>query len=549
MRLWAKLGAGAGALLILAGAAYWYKGRTAEPPTTSPGVVSPGTPSASAPGGTAPLQRTGRDLSAGVCPGGGELAVAVAGSAAAGCTALPLIQPIYPWQPLDPSPTMPSFSHPEPAQRNRYQLDLKIDPERARIDGQMRLQVVNTDDVALSELYFHLYPNAPYFKQNWNGRVERPGSLTVTGLRIDGNPVAFTGGSEELLALSLAQPLAPGASLAVEITYSAVIPSIDNDRFGADGRTLFLGNAYPILAMHDQAGWHLDPYLAVGDPFYSPVADYEVKVQVPAGYDVAATGRKAGPDFTFTAERVRDFGLAVSNGWSRHERLVDGVQLHYLRDERLNPGNPTPEQVLDQIEGAVRFFGQRFGPYPYPDLTVVDKVGMEYPQFIMGGPELHTVIHEIAHQWWYGVVGNDELRQIWDEGLTDFSAQLYEASVGLETPANRLTLTDKGNWPMDDSLYRYAAGQDRGQLSYGQVLYRRGWRVWEALRQQMGDARFFPMVQSFYQQHKFGIATWADWRQAVAAAGDEGALALFDQWVYGKPVPAGAPSRVAPYKE
>ncbi|HLO01967.1 MAG TPA: M1 family metallopeptidase [Symbiobacteriaceae bacterium] len=525
-------------VLAIAGGARWW--------ITHP--QGPATPLAPPGQAVAPTE------SSGVCPGGGDLALAVAGPAAARCTALPVLQPLQPWQPLDPDPTLPTFSHPEPAQRDRYELTLVIEPASGQVTGQMALHLINRGAEPLPELYLHLYPNAPYFAANGDGKPGRPGSLTVDRVEAEGKPLPFTGETGEILAVPLAQPLAPGATLTLRLTYTVIVPSIENDRFGSDARTLFLGNAYPILALHDQAGWHLDRYIAVGDPFYSEVADYAVTVQVPPGYDVAATGRPApvktvGANalFAFTAERVRDFGLAVSKGWSRHERLVDGVQVHYLRDETLSPGAPTPKQVLDQIEGAVRFFGQRFGPYPYADLTVVDRVGMEYPQFIMGGPELHTVIHEVAHQWWYGVVGNDELRQIWDEGLTEFSALLYEASVGVQTPASRLPMGVLANWPMDDSLYRYAAGQDRGQLAYGQVLYRRGWRLWEALRQELGDERFFELVQRFYQRHQFGTATWADWRQAVAEAGAPPALALFDQWVYGAPVPPKAPSRVASY--
>lgn len=483
------------------------------------------------------------------CPGGGDASIAVAGPATARCTALPVLQPINAFHPLDPDPGMPTYSHPEPAQRDRYQLDLQIDPASGQVTGRLKLQLLNRSKEGLDKLYFHLFPNAPYFTKNWEGPVLRPGSLTVASLQVDGKETPVTGGSEEIMAISLPQPLLPGARVEISLAYTLVVPSIENDRLGADGQTLFLGNAYPILAMHDQAGWHLDRYVAIGDPFYSEVADYQVTVQVPAGYDAAATGRRTQVDggFTFTAERVRDFGLAVSKGWSRHERTVDGVTLHYLHDQTL-AGDRTPEQLLDQIERAVRFFNQQFGPYPYADLTVVDKVGMEYPQFVMGGPEIHTVLHEVAHQWWYGVVGNDELRQIWDEGLTEYSALLYEATVGVQTPASRFTLTDQANWPMDDSLYRYAAAQDRGQVGYGQAIYRRGWRLWEALRQQMGDERFFPMIQSFYQRHQFGTATWADWRQAVSEAGGPKAVTLFDQWVYGTAVPPGAPSKVAPVK-
>ncbi|MDB4894023.1 MAG: Peptidase rane alanine aminopeptidase, partial [Firmicutes bacterium] len=241
-----------------------------------------------------------------------------------------------PVTPPDPTPWMAGYSRPAPPVRTQYQLDVKLDPATFHLTGKQQVRITNNEAIPLESLYFHLFPNAPYFATG-----KRAGALTVQSVRADGQPVPFTGGKDEILGLRLPAPLAPGAAVTLDLNWEATVPDVA-DRYGVDGPTIVLGNFYPILAMHDAGGWHLDRYVPAGDPFYSDVADYDVTFTAPDGYRVAATGHPDAAGRRFTAANVRDFAAAASKDWQLYEQTVDGVHLRYYWS-KLDENTVTPE--------------------------------------------------------------------------------------------------------------------------------------------------------------------------------------------------------------
>ncbi len=435
----------------------------------------------------------------------------------------------------DPAPSARSYSQAEPAVRTQYKIDLVLGPSGRHLTGRQQVTYTNNGPATLDRLYFHLFPNGV------RDAAGQGGSLLVHAVRVGGQPVPFIGGDAQILAVPLGQPLEPGSSVIVDLDWEVTVPPIA-DRFGLVGDTLYLGNFYPILAVRSPLAWHVDRYVPAGDPFLSAVADYSVSITVPDGYMVAATGRSQvdGLTHTFRAERVRDFAAAISRDWEVYERTSNGVQIRYYRSPQSDPSYLSPEAVLATVADALTSFGRQWGPYPYEGISVVDHVGigMEYPQFIMAVPTRPGLVHEVAHQWWTGVVGNDGFRQIWDEGITEFAAMHFLAgtSGAREHPHG---VTD-GLIPLDGTLYQFASAE-----AYGTV-YGRGWRLWESLRRTMGDAVFHDMVRRFYSQHQFGVATWGDWRKAVVAAGGTGAAEIFDSYVYRPELPEQLPADVEP---
>lgn len=458
------------------------------------------------------------------------------------------------WVPADPTPQMASYDHPAPAHRTRYTLDITVDPVQFQLKAHQTVHVTNNEATDLPTLVFHLFPNAPYFQQEQAGTpLIRPGLLQVDQVQVGSDAVSpLLKEEKEILEVPLPKPLPPGQSVDLTLNWHEAVPSV-NDRFGVMGSGIYLGNFYPILAVHDQGGWHVDKYIHIGDPFYSEVADYNVTFTVPKGYTVAATGHYDPPvpdgantRYQFTAANVRDFAAAASAQWQAYEADVDGIHVRYFRDTVDTHDAPpkdilSPEAALKTITGSLHFYNQKWGQYPYADFTVVDHSGMEYPQFIMAMATMHVIPHEIAHQWWYGVVGNDEVRQIWDEGITEFSSMYYKAT--LPGAADRAFQVGNSE-AMNKSLYMYVAHRAQ-HLSYASSIYGRGWMLWESLREAMGTAAFEQMLRDFYTAHKFGVATWDDWRQAIGnAAGDKG-LAIFDTYVTKDDIPANAPRAIA----
>jgi aminopeptidase N len=96
------------------------------------------------------------------------------------------------------------------------------------------------------------------------------------------------------------------------------------------------------------------------------------------------------------------------------------------------------DRHFEATRAALKYYGEWFGAYPYGHVTIVDPAwhsgagGMEYPTLFTGGtrwlapgrvvtPE-EVVVHEAGHQFWYGIVGNNEFEDAWmDEGFNQFS--------------------------------------------------------------------------------------------------------------------------------
>ena len=234
------------------------------------------------------------------------------------------------------------------------------------------------------------------------------------------------------------------------------------------------------------------------------------------------------------------------------------------------------KSALDTAARAIEIFGARFGAYPYPELDVVEVrlggvAGMESTELVMIGSGLYaedplagmgeiapgaaglsvlgfTTAHEVAHQWWHGVVGSDAYKQPWlDESLTNWSSELYVAeSSGADAGllardlfiaiGYRRTLAH-GDVRLDQPVDAFSASE------YGTIVYGKGALMYAALRRQLSDTQFFEFLRSYYDRHRFARASGDDWRATlVAVAGQPVADAFYAKWVTGASIaPADLP--------
>lgn len=229
------------------------------------------------------------------------------------------------------------------------------------------------------------------------------------------------------LRIALPKPLVRGERTSVAFDVSIAVPD-RNARFGREDAYRFLGNALPVLAVHDAKGWHLDPYVALGESFYALTSDFRVRLDHPSALKVPATGHTrtlpGGPGRTVTlsvADRVRDFAWAAGPFRTAARTTPGGVRLNRT-----------------DAEAAIDRFGREFGRYPYGEIDLVMTPGfgggMEYPGLVLLGTteEGSAVVHEVAHQWWYGIVGNDEYASPWlDESFAQYAnARFYGWETG-----------------------------------------------------------------------------------------------------------------------
>lgn len=436
-----------------------------------------------------------------------------------------------------------------------YQLALDVDYDGLKFQGQQNLDYTNTEDISLDRLYFRLLPNSK--------KAYGDGRLDVTQVRLDGQALQTRLSQvDTVLEVSLPEPLVTGASINLELDFDGCVPrdfGADDSGYGiynfSDG-VLALSGWYPILAVYDEGGWNLDIPSAIGDSVYSETAFYDVTVNVHPDLVVAATGvevEQGENGLRFVSGPVRDFFLMMSPDFQVSSQEVGGTRVNSLS----LPGHRAAgEMALKIAADSLAIYNDRFGAYPYKELDVVDgpmlnAAGLEFPGIVMVASNLYeetdqpyftvTTAHEVAHQWWYSVVGNNVFTDPWlDEALTTFSSSLYYEDTGSSFALQ--AMLDNWKHRVSDAVeagleaqitqpleYFEQPGRER---SYGVTVYTKGALFFDALRSEIGDQAFFAALQEYYQRYKFQVARPQDLLDAFESSAGRQLDDFYRSWLY-----------------
>ncbi len=442
--------------------------------------------------------------------------------------------------PLDTSPPPDTLSL-----ATRYAISLTVDVYHSQVTGEQRVHYTNTEEVPLSDLYLRLFPNTPGYG----------GEMRVSSIHLNGQPVSpevRLGGSA--LRLWLNPPLAPMETVTLTLTFTVTVPltdEIDYAQFSYVRGVVALPQVYPLIPVYDDEGWNVEIAPGYGDAVYSDVAFYQVDVTAPPTMTLVASGTCAVLEagrWSCQAGPVRDFVLILGDDYQVASQVAEGVIVNsYFYSDHREGG----ERVLSMAVNAFILCSRLFGPYPYEELDVVETPtragGIEYPTLVVisdrlynGHPRLEwVVVHEVAHQWWYGVVGSDQVDEPWlDEALTQYTTLLYhEFLYGAETAADILKndfqaaydrLINEGN-DMPAGLPVAAYPRDL----YGPVVYRKGALYFHALRSRVGDEAFFAILRSYYRRHRYGIATPDSFLTTVKTVTGSEHRDLYERWILG----------------
>ncbi len=315
--------------------------------------------------------------------------------------------------------------------------------------------------------------------------------------------------------INLSRAIEPGARGSVRVAFKVRVPRGD-DRFGRAGQYTNLGNAVPILAVHDAQGWHLDPYSSTGESFYSLSASWDVALKMPRGIRAATTGRvvrTSNGALLIRARNARDFGLATGP-FRVVTATVGRVRIRVSAPRSMDTRQVARAMRLSRT--AVAVYEQRYGPYGAPELDVVLGTftafgGMEYPQLVLTTPESGPVRHEIAHQWFYGIVGDDQRHAPWlDESFASWVEHDLSGFPGCPTPPVRVV---SGVF-LDSTMDLF----DRRSDLYGRIVYTGGACALEEVAAAIGHDRFRALLRSYVASHRYGITTEADFISALRAA-------------------------------
>lgn len=378
--------------------------------------------------------------------------------------------------------------------------------------GHESATFTNASSTALTEVYLRLW-------DNYHGTCA---SMPITVGNVTGGTAGALSVGCTALQITLASPLAPGQSSAIGFDLGITVPS-GADRFGHDGAFSFIGNALPVLAVRDGAGWHLDPYTNNGESFYSLAADFKVTLDHPTSLLVPATGTSvdtAGSSgrtvTTATASKVRDFAWAAGPFSKISGTSAAGTPINVYSVSGISSANA--QSMLTTARTAVDAHAARFGAYPYGELdAVIDNSfwfgGMEYPGFVLDLVSTTALTHEIGHQWWYGIVGDDEYNSPWlDESFTDYATDLALGKTG------------SGCWggvswaSSAEKITNSMAYWDAHSSRYSTVVYGYGKCALHDLRRLIGDTAMAKLLKDYATAHWYGVSTTAEFKAAAQAA-------------------------------
>lgn len=407
--------------------------------------------------------------------------------------------------------------------RTLYELEGTLDTKEHVLNFSETITYQNKKEVSLSELYLHIYGNAYQIYDNTKGiQVLAVNSLSKDTLNfevLDHN---------QLLKIVPEKPLEPGNTIQFQISCRFLVPDLV-ERFGYYQTQYCFSFFNPQMAVYDDFGWDLSPMSLVGDGRYHDMSDFRMKITVPKDYIVACGGVERKKDikedtitYTFENNNARDISMAISDQYDIVEDRLGGIKI-YAYFEKNVVSQEQKDSTMQQIKDSIDCYATVFGDYPYDTFrmaTITQKsnisVAMEYSGLIYMPREAfldnqfpwyeEVLSHEIAHQWFYGIVGNNETTEAWlDEGLSTFAVGLYYEKVKGKSMAKDYSIQGEhlklDKVPINKEITEY---QDNDY--YKACYYKAQYFLYE-LRERMGEEAFFRAMREYYDTYSFKQAT------------------------------------------
>lgn len=473
-------------------------------------------------------------------------------------------------------------------QETNYIINVSLNDKSHTLKGDISIVYTNNSLDKLSFIWMHLWPNA--YKNNTtalakqklnNGDLdlyyateEEKGYINQLDFKIDGKKVTWNYHEEhiDICKLILDKPLLPGEKITIHTPFFVKIPDAKFSRLGHVDQSYMITQWYPKPAVYDNEGWHEMPYLDQGE-FYSEFGSFDVSITLPANYTIGATGDlqneneiarlnqlaeitdkitefKSEMDFPasdsstktlrYTQKQIHDFA------WFADKRF------HVLKGEVVLPHNKEKVTIwtmftnneanlwknsIEYMHDALYYYSLWNGDYPYKHCTAIDGTisaggGMEYPNITVIGESGNAffleevIMHEVGHNWFYGILGNDERKHAWmDEGINSFNENRYMETkypdmnlLSSMLPKRLVKILDledlKNKQIIHETAYMMNAQFAKDQpielhsakytpMNYGGIVYGKAAIVFDYLMAYLGEDLFDSCMKEYFEKWKF----------------------------------------------
>ena len=453
----------------------------------------------------------------------------------------------------------------------QYDIDAVLEPDTRMLRGSATIRYHNNSPDTLRRVLMHLRQNVYKEGVIRNRSVDVTGGMPLDTVIVGENGLNEIASRRELMqygggyglqdtrmVVFLPQPLVPDDSVEVIVQWHFEVPGPDNFRMGTDDEVFYLGYWYPQVAVYDDLqGWTAQPYQGNGE-FYMGYADYDVRLTVPEGWLVGATGTLQNPTevlsetvqdrleqaadtkdivnivtadergagsatatagdpsgtltWHFRAENVRDVAFGTSDQYIWDATRADTGEGTSMIHSFYRPGTSAWERSAEYAQFSIEHLSDMLLPYPYPHMTSVEGIiggGMEYPMItLIGGdrtPEslFGVTYHEISHMWLPMIVGTNEKAYAWmDEGTTTFNttegeADFYDSNAW--DPTNQYYYRFAGT-PVDAPSMRHSDQYPTDSPARVYASYGKPGVMLHALRGVLGDDAFFAAYRTFVER-------------------------------------------------
>ena len=462
-----------------------------------------------------------------------------------------------------------------------YKITAELIEATQQIHGQETIHVKNNTCTKLSTLYFHVYPNAFRWEMDSTYANEarkyeevedhylqsgKGAWLKVGNIFQNQNKLAFEI-EKELMVVHLKEPLEADQELYLELSFITQMAPIA-ERSGVWDGNYSIGQWFPKLMVYDHKGWALEHnagYHFTGE-FYGDFGSYNVNLIVPQGMKVGATGHRVEEkqlvngktQFVYSAKNVHDFAWVADRNFLESTLDAHGIKIHVLVREEES------KIIGTYVKDALAYLEKRVGAYPYEDLTIASTYyngTMEYPQimFLRNWPQRLArwferdatklwetfATHETAHQWFYGMIGNNEVVDAWlDEGFTTYLEESYlRDKYGKEgNLINGINLFKMSDTDLSKIIWRLEEPDITQPIQtpaylfldpahYYSSSYYKTWLFFYQFESLIGREKLDLLLKKYFDKTRFTNASPDDWYSTVKSDLGEEAEGWWRQWI------------------
>jgi hypothetical protein len=422
-----------------------------------------------------------------------------------------------------------------------YHLALNLSNPPTSISGMEEVRYTNQENASLTEVDLAIFPEI------------LGGMIHVDHVLVDGQPVSpkFSTG---LMRIPLAAALEPGSSMIIHAEFAITVPTRGGDFYygiyGYNDGILSLAQAYPTILVYNEQGWNNQTPDLDGDPLFSDTSFYLVSIDAPADLVLVASGAEVSREVSGGRQQIlyadgpaRDFYLAASSDFEKFSEKAGETTYNSYAPANLAQ---YAKSALKTAKAAISDFSARYAPYPYTEFNIVPIVtsagGVEFPGMTAVAENVYNgsnfleivVTHEVGHQWFYNLVGNDTQEQPWlDESLAEFVTwQYYLDNYGAQEAASYLEEM-QGTWDMLDDQ-KIPIGKPVSAYTsdgYVAIVYGRGPFFFMALREKIGQPVFDKLMRDYATAFSWDIATTDSFKRLAEEHCNCNLTALFNEWV------------------